>query len=227
MWLRHLDEINTLLNLPQEECVLTENYMISDIWAGYNEPSSNQIDLFYEIKETTKSQEEITPQSIFKHFQGTGAKKPSSFQGIQIQINGNQVQTPTLAQSQSQDENHKSDPQVEDKSQPEPIINNRSNPYTGTEMFESYRKSASISKTLEQNHDSKSAGSAFSFNEMSKQTSKTGFVRSGSTNEKSIQLLYNHLSQLPDDQGFTSQLMRSGSSVSIGVKQIPVKRKTQ
>jgi len=43
--------------------------MISDIWAGYNEPSSNRIDLFYEFKSVNEEQEQaqnspdiLTPQ---------------------------------------------------------------------------------------------------------------------------------------------------------------------
>jgi hypothetical protein len=47
---------------------MAENYMISDIWAGYNEPSSNKIDLYYEIKENTKAQE-ISTHSIFGEMQ--------------------------------------------------------------------------------------------------------------------------------------------------------------
>jgi len=212
-----------MLGLSQEEAPLTENYMLSDIWAGYNEPSSNKIDLFYEIKPVSTAPEDSTPYHIFQQLQ---------------QKHSSTILTPQQPQTQSFTPVSQSFKRIQKKA---PIVeeikeeikeesaseSSRSEELTPPKKL-SPQQSQSQPQPIMMNPEPIShSNSAFSFNEASRQSSNsTRFP----PNEQSIKMLYNHLNQhFPDDTKFTSQLSKNGQNgpTPTIIKQIPVKRKTQ
>jgi hypothetical protein len=102
-------------------------------------------------------------------------------------------------------------------------LHERTDPYNGADLFETYRKSASVSRTFDQNGETnKSGGSAFSFSEAAK-LKGINFNRAQSLHEPSIKALYNHLEQLPASNFAGEDTTKHDPSL---IKKISVKRKT-
>lgn len=151
------------------------------------------------------------------------SRKTLNFSNMLAEVNASQGFQAKDSQSKIKLENQENKPIV--KQNLIKATGEKSNPYTGADMFEIFKRSASESKNFEQNQDSKqSAGSSFSFNENN--TNRNTFRLNGNK-EKSINLLYSHLNeQFPDDTKFTSQLSQGQSTSGITVmKNVNVKRK--
>jgi len=224
-WLKHLSELNSIMNLPKEEVnhPLPETYMLSDVWSGYNEPASNKIDLEYEIKEVKQQQrktshDQVSSQSFKK--EAISRRPTGYFGGLQAAVQSQE--------NNNNSNNNKITPVKLEKDKSNGAQNgDKSNPYTGSEYFDAMRRSASISR---QSYEAESNGSSgFSFNDTTKKEpvgKNTNHIVG--SNDNSLKILYSQLNQqFPDENKFTSQLLKNGQLLnnSSAIKQIPVKRK--
>jgi len=218
-WLRDLtNKISSNLNLPEEVAPLTETYMLSDIWSGYNEPETHKIDLYYEIKEVPLENNISTPKYRKQSGrQDTIQRRPTGYFGGSVtQI---KEEPPIQLNKSNKDENVISDRLPE-----------KFGPYSGADYFEGVRRSASMSRMSEKgSNEGKSNGSSgFSFNETGNRETNSKGVHIPNSNDQSLKILYSQLNQqFPDESKFTSQLLKAGQSMNSSgpIKLIPVKRK--
>lgn len=223
LWLRDLAKISSNLNLPEEVAPLSETYMLSDIWSGYNEPESHKIDLFYEIKEIPIETDEIqTPKGrLTNGRKDMISRRPTGYFG-----GGQVIQTkeePSGGIGLQANKSNKEDNLV--------MPSEKLGPYSGADYFEDVRRSASLSRNSEKSgHEGKSNGSSgFSFNDTTaNRDSHSKGTHIAGSNDQSLKILYSQLNQqFPDESKFTSQLLKTGQNPNNSgpIKLIPVKRK--